>query len=133
MRRRRRLTGTLCAGVLALVFATGAAAATPQQIYKDLADNNRLDRRYSYDDLQRALAGDFRRSLRDHRANQPGRVPSALPPADSDGGRGALPFTGLDVALLTAGGGPLLLLGVALRRRLMLEQAAARRHDFTAA
>lgn len=28
-----------------------------------------------------------------------------------------LPFSGLDLALLTAGGGPLLLLGAALRRR----------------
>lgn len=30
---------------------------------------------------------------------------------------GGLPFSGLDLALLTAGGGPLLLIGVTLRRR----------------
>jgi hypothetical protein len=31
-----------------------------------------------------------------------------------------VPFTGLDVMLLLAGGGPLLLIGVGLRRRLAL-------------
>jgi hypothetical protein len=30
---------------------------------------------------------------------------------------GGLPFSGLDLALLTAGGGPLLLIGASLRRR----------------
>ncbi len=132
MRRRGRLTGTLCAGLLALVFVTGAAAATPQQIYNDIADNQRLDGKYSNDDLERALAGDFKRSLREQRATEPNRVPSAVPADDTGSGR-ALPFTGLDLALLTAGGGPLVLIGVTLRRRLMLEQAAARRHDLTAA
>jgi hypothetical protein len=36
--------------------------------------------------------------------------------AKSDDGAG-LPFSGLDVALLLAGGGPLLLIGASLRRR----------------
>lgn len=36
--------------------------------------------------------------------------------ARSDSG-GGLPFSGLDVALLVAGGGPLLLIGASLRRR----------------
>lgn len=39
---------------------------------------------------------------------------SAAPKAD--GGR-KLPFSGLDLALLTAGGAPLLLIGASLRRR----------------
>jgi hypothetical protein len=38
-------------------------------------------------------------------------------PARAEPGRGGLPFSGLDVALLAAGGGPLLLIGVSLRRR----------------
>lgn len=38
----------------------------------------------------------------------------ATPAAERDGG---LPFSGLDLALLTAGGGPLLLIGASLRRR----------------
>lgn len=37
-------------------------------------------------------------------------------PARAERGR-KLPFSGLDLALLTAGGGPLLLIGVRLRRR----------------
>ena len=36
--------------------------------------------------------------------------------AKSDSG-GGLPFSGLDLALLLAGGGPLLLIGASLRRR----------------
>jgi hypothetical protein len=36
--------------------------------------------------------------------------------ATADDGR-SFPFSGLDIALLTAGGGPLLLIGVSLRRR----------------
>jgi hypothetical protein len=36
--------------------------------------------------------------------------------AESDSG-GGLPFSGLDLALLFAGGGPLLLIGAGLRRR----------------
>jgi hypothetical protein len=39
---------------------------------------------------------------------------AATPAAERDGG---LPFSGLDLALLTAGGGPLLLIGASLRRR----------------
>ena len=37
-------------------------------------------------------------------------------PARAESGR-KFPFSGLDLALLTAGGGPLLLIGVSLRRR----------------
>ena len=38
----------------ALVLAGSALAATPQQIYRDYADNGRLDHQYSQADLQRA-------------------------------------------------------------------------------
>jgi hypothetical protein len=38
-------------------------------------------------------------------------------PARAENGRGGLPFSGLDVALLAAGAGPLLFIGVSLRRR----------------
>ena len=40
----------------------------------------------------------------------------AAAPAQAEKGR-KFPFSGLDLALLTAGGGPLLLIGVSLRRR----------------
>src|SRR6266508_2153145 len=39
----------------ALLLASGASAATPQQIYRDLADNGWLDRKYAQADLDRAL------------------------------------------------------------------------------
>jgi hypothetical protein len=42
-----------------------------------------------------------------------GNAPAAV---RSEGGR-KLPFSGLDLALLTAGGAPLLLIGASLRRR----------------
>ena len=44
--------------------------------------------------------------------------------AKKAGGR-TLPFSGLDLALLTAGGGPLLLIGVSLRRRQPAPKVAA--------
>ena len=130
MRRRGQVTGTLAVLMLALVFATGAAAATPQEIYRDLEDNGRLDGKYSVADLQAALAGDFRRNGREHGVRQEdGGETSSSPPVDRGNG---LPFTGLDLALLTAGGGPLLLLGMALRRRLTPGHPAVRPHDVTA-
>ena len=43
------------------------------------------------------------------------RAEPGPPQAKADGG--GLPFSGLDLALLTAGGGPLLLIGASLRRR----------------
>ena len=39
----------------ALIAAPGALAASPQAIYRDYADNGRLDGTYTKRDLQRAL------------------------------------------------------------------------------
>ena len=39
----------------ALIAASGAFAATPQEIYSDYADNGRLDKAYTPADLDRAL------------------------------------------------------------------------------
>jgi hypothetical protein len=108
------------ASVLVLLAAGNAYAATPQQIYKDLADNNRLDRTYSRADIERAFGGNpsipgYIRPLRESpREPQVRRVPAPLPSADA--GRGSLPFTGLDAALFGLVGGPLLLLGAGVRR-----------------
>ncbi|MGH2921238.1 MAG: hypothetical protein ACRDKU_04130 [Gaiellaceae bacterium] len=98
--------------------AGSAGAATPQQVYRDLADNGRLDRTYSRADLDRALknpsipayARPERQSVRTPQA-RPGPVPTA-----SVEGERSLPFTGLDAALFGAVGGPLLLLGAGMRR-----------------
>lgn len=100
----------------ALLLASGASAATPQQIYRDLADNGWLDREYSRADLDRA----FRKASIPGYA-QPERVtrrPQAFeaPAAEPAGGDGrALPFSGFDLALFGAIGGPLLLIGGGMR------------------
>ena len=100
-----------------LVAAGPAAAATPQQIYKDLADNGKLDAKYRRADVARAF--NLERVIRTDRP-RPTRRPAAFTPRPSSPGKRSssrLPFTGLDLALLTVGGGPLLLIGIGLRRR----------------
>lgn len=116
-----RRTLALCAtAVVGLIGASPASAVSPQRIYADLADNGRLDGRYSRADIARAL--NLPRAVRTDVGVTPSvRRPWATAPTrprpskDSSSG---LPFTGLDLALLTLGGGPLLLIGLGLRRRL---------------
>jgi len=103
--------GIACA---ALAFgATSALGATPQQIYRDYADNGRLDHKYSQADLQRALR-DAALQGYPHVGVQ-GAVEQALG-AKAVKAKGGLPFTGLDLALLGAGGGLLLVAGTGLRK-----------------
>jgi hypothetical protein len=54
MRRGRLLTGIIAVGAVATVAASSALAATPRQIYADLAQHGRLTQHYSAADLQRA-------------------------------------------------------------------------------
>ena len=54
MWRRFTVWGVMACAVL--VLAGSALAATPQQIYRDYADNGRLDHKYSQADLQRRSA-----------------------------------------------------------------------------
>jgi hypothetical protein len=100
----------------ALLLASGASAATPQQIYRDLADNGRLDRKYSRADVNRALRNPslpgYARPERVARSPQSFTPPAAEP---SGGDGGALPFSGLDLALFIAIGGPLLLIAGSMR------------------
>jgi hypothetical protein len=118
--RRRPVLAIILVTASALALAGPAAAASPQVIYADLADNGKLDRRYSRADIARAFnldrvirtdAEQPRRSRRPASAT-PRREPAAQPD------RSRIPFTGLDVALLILGGGPMLLIGLGLRRRL---------------
>lgn len=97
----------------ALVLAGSALAATPQQIYRDYADNGRLDHQYSQADLQRAQR-DAALQGYPHVGVQ-GAVQQALG-AQGVKASGGLPFTGLDLALLAAGGGLLLVAGTGLRK-----------------
>ena len=99
-----------------LASAGPSVAASPQQIYRDLADNGRLDRRYSEADLARAF--NLERVVGTDQT--PMRRPSAVRPSPASAKQGGrkIPFSGLDLALLTAGGGPLLLMALGLRRRI---------------
>ena len=124
--RKRPVLGLIGVVALALACAGPASAASPQKIYKDLADNGRLDGRYSRADIARAFNLD--RVIRTDARKPAVRRPAAAQrqPATAPNQRRKLPFTGLDLALLTVGGGPLLLIGMGLRRRLGPAPSTAR-------
>ena len=124
MRRGRFITGVGALAAAALIGAPGAMAASPQQIYKDYADNGRLDHQYSQADLQRALknavfqgynlGGNLHATIKKQSSSpSSGVLGSQLPQAHR---AGTLPFTGVDLALMTAGGLALLGLGAGMRR-----------------
>ena len=105
--------------LLGLMAVSTAAAASPREIYADYADNGRLDQTYSAGDLRRALADTtiqgygkptVTAGLRPSIQQQLGTV------GKSSGSSGTLPFTGVDLALLTAGAALLLLFGLGFRR-----------------
>jgi hypothetical protein len=116
--RRRPVLGFMIVAAGALAFAGPALAASPQKIYKDLADNGKLDQRYSQADIARAF--NLKRVMGTDPRRSPMRHPAAVTsgPTPAERSRRTIPFTGLDLALLTLGGGPLLLIGMGLRRRL---------------
>lgn len=104
----------------ALFLVGAASAATPQQIsqriFADLADNGRLDGKYTRAQIDRAL---HTPSLRGYEPAVPSRRPAAVPSEapSVDTGRGlSLPFSGIDLAFLAAVGAPILLLGASLGR-----------------
>jgi hypothetical protein len=114
MRRRTAARGVVISAALAL-GAGPAMGATPQQIYRDYADNGRLDAKYSQADLQRAQKDSALQGY-PHVGVQ-GAIEQALgTKAVTSKSTGGLPFTGLDLALLAAGGGLLLVAGTGLRR-----------------
>ena len=122
-RLRPAIVGVVTA--LALLGTGTATAASPQRIYSDLADNGRLDGKYTPAEIRRAL--ELPQILRsDARESRSGHAEPVTqePAARADRQGSNLPFSGLDLALLTVGGGPLLLLGVALRRRFSTARAA---------
>jgi hypothetical protein len=105
--------------MLALAVSSTALAASPSEIYADYADNGRLDKGYSDRDLQSALNSavvqgygaptvtpGFRTEVKQQLSEE---VAVAKP-------RATLPFTGVDLALLTAGAVALLGLGWGFRR-----------------
>jgi hypothetical protein len=123
MSGNRRLAAAGAIWVLALAAAGSATAATPQTIYRDLADNGRLDRAYSRADLERALDVKPVFGMDAQIPRKPIRVPQAseaapAPRATAGKADRRIPFSALDAALLVAGSVPLLLIGAGLRRRL---------------
>jgi hypothetical protein len=128
---------------LALVGTTAAIAATPGQIYRDYADNGRLDGNYTPAELKAALKDaviqqyggpaaesatpTIKKFVAKKAAVKKAVVKKAAPqkaapkkaaafaPAPVKK-TGPLPFTGLDLALITIGGISMLLLGAGVRR-----------------
>jgi hypothetical protein len=111
--------------VVALLVAPAALAATPEQIYRDYADDSRLSGNYTVTDLQAALQNPvvqgygeeevvtgLQPAIQSQIAAQQQQQPPLGAVRESEG----LPFTGLDLALLTAGGLFLLAFGVSMRR-----------------
>ncbi|MDP9491542.1 MAG: hypothetical protein M3P42_04980 [Actinomycetota bacterium] len=123
---QRRFVTVGVVALLALVGVGSAFAATPQQIYRDLADNNRLDGKYTPAELEHAfnlhqVTGTDKRKPQSPRkpigesaASGGVQAPRATPRTNR-----RVPFSALDAALLVAGGGPLLLIGAGLRRRMV--------------
>ncbi len=113
--RRVRTTGVLLGicGAL-LVGVPTAGAATPRQIYNDYVAHGRLTQHYSKADLQRALQSTL---LQGYTHGQgPGMVTHIRAQVPEPKADGALPFTGMDLGLITAGAILLLAFGAALRR-----------------
>ena len=131
MRRGRIIRGLVVASAAAALGAPGAFGATPQQIYKDFADNGRLDGRYTASELREfgrnaslqgygalnpvaGVAGQTSPVVRT--ATRPARQQVQRNPLRTTRTRATLPFTGVDLALMTAGGIFLLAVGGTLRR-----------------
>jgi len=115
MRRRFLRWGVAACAVAAMGFAPTAlgAGATPQQIQRDYAQHGRLTQHYSRADLLRTQR-DLALQGYPHTGVQ-GAVAQALG-AQAVKTNGGLPFTGLDLALMAAGGALLLTAGTGLRR-----------------
>jgi len=111
----RRLLVCLAVGAAVLVLSPSAFSATPTQIYRDYADNGRLDGHYSRSDLNRALKDAVLQGYGNQNV-QPGLQQQLAQAGAAKGEQGGLPFTGLDLTLMVVGGTALLLTGAGLRR-----------------
>lgn len=118
MTARRPVLTALLVTAIALVWSASALAASPQRIYEDLADNGRLDGKYSRAELSRAL--NLQQVVKTDRAlpAPPAVRRRPAPASKPKRSNRRVPFTGIDAALLIVGGAPLLLIGAGLRRRL---------------
>jgi hypothetical protein len=113
----KRLTAGLV--VLGVFLAFGVSAgfsATPRQIYRDLADNGRLDHKYSAADLKRAFKNPTFQGY--HKPTQPKPIvekKTSGPNPSTTTKSGVLPFTGMDLTYMAIGAMLLILVGGGLR------------------
>lgn len=132
MRRGRWVTGAIAATAVSLLLAPGALAGKNQEIYKDLSDGV-VNGNYTAAEWtaffksataqayppgqggQGQVVAGVAGAQTPERQTRPQAVRSASPLAQTQE-RGALPFTGLDLALLTVGGALLLGVGATLRK-----------------
>jgi hypothetical protein len=113
--RRRLINRAVCAfALLAVAGAPAALGATPQRIYRDYANNGRLDAKYSRADLQRAQRDAAAQGY--PKVGVQGAIAQALGTQPVTATKATLPFTGLDLALAAVGGTLLLIAGVGFRR-----------------
>lgn len=113
--------GVTVLAVAALLLVPPAFAATPEQIYNDFASDRTLDGQYTVAELQAALQSPIGQGYPKNEVVTELRPTierqiAAQQPLQQEVERGGLPFTGLDLALLTAGGLFLLAFGFSLRR-----------------
>jgi hypothetical protein len=123
MRRGMKFFGGVAGTLVVLAVFVGSAAAAPRDVYRDWADNGRLDRTYTAAELNAArndttLQGygeaGFQPAIDKKLAVLGARSPESA--IATTGRSGTLPFTGIDLALLLGGGILLLLVGGGMRR-----------------
>jgi hypothetical protein len=124
MRKMRLLGGSIAAAAM-LLLAVPAFAATPSQnyrdFYKDLADNGRLDGKYSPAQLQRALQDTLVQGYRNPivvakmKQKPKGGVQGDKTRGGASPARGGLPFTGAQLGLFMVVGLSLVGSGLLLR------------------
>ncbi len=132
MRRGRFVTGAIAVVAATLLWAPAGLGATAQQISRDLADNGKLDQRYSAADLQRYLQNASAQQY-DTPITPPGApggntggnnnvagtqgsaTNSGSAPLAATAARGRLPFTGLELGIFALVGGVLFASGLLLR------------------
>ena len=108
MRRVRIFAGLLGVFAVLLLGASPALSATPRQIYNDYVQHGHLTQHYSKADLERAYHSTLMQGY-SHGHHMHHIVP---PPPTPPG----LPFTGMDLGLITVGALVLLAFGAGLRR-----------------
>jgi len=107
----KRLTaGLVVLGVFLAFGVSAGASATPRQIYRDLADNGRLDNKYSSADLKNAFRNPTVQGYK-----KPTVVKKLRPSPNPEKQLGVLPFTGMDLTIMALGAVLLILVGSGLR------------------